>query len=203
MWLSDAVMQMYHLGLILAALVATLALILWNLGKAIVVRADAAQRLLPSFLPVKAEERPAHDQAEIVAEVPPRIRRRTLARLSEDGADSSVVSRLLESDISTQVVKNLERAFDSYATGRTTIARYRASVESEEQAVLRYLANARIESTKLSDLQGVEEASQALEAIRWCLRWAEEMERSGRTERGPSSSQAVTPASASPSEALI
>ncbi len=196
-------MQMYHLGLILAALVATLPLILWNLGRAIVVRADAAQRPLSGFLPVKAEERPAHDQAEIVAEVSPRIRRRTLARLSEGGGDPGMVTRLLESDISTQVVKNLERAFDSYATGRTTIARYRASVESEEQAMLRHLANARIESTKLSDLQDVEEANQALEVIRWCLRWAEEMERSGRTEQGPPSAQAVNPASLSPSEALI
>jgi len=169
-------MQMYHLGLILAALVALLVFIFRKLTQAILVNGEAGQRTIPAIsrpIPAKAEVPHAQSQADIAVEAVPRIRRRTLVRKSDGGGDPGPAMNLLNSDLYTQVEKNLERAFESYATGRTTLARYRASVEAEEKAMIRHLASATIERAKPNDHA---DAARALEAIRWCLHWADDIE---------------------------
>lgn len=178
-------MKIYHLALILIVLAALLGLIARELGKALGSgrsHTDGRQSGSLTWPSGKlANEEPS--LTEQPAAIVQRTRQRTLKSHSAGGGDPNLAQQLLERDIYGQLEISLERAFESYISGRTTLGRYRKTIMAERMAMIRHLDEINAgRSTEVDDRSQAESAEAALATIDWCLRWADDIERQKRTD---------------------
>lgn len=169
-------MKMYHLALILIVLAMLLGFIAMQMGMALRARRTRADAYPPdgthkSSTRLPTEQPPLADNAHLSA---PRTRQRILKRASA-GGEAKLSQQFLESDIFGQLERNLERAFESYAIGRTTLSRYRKTVAAERLAMIRHLDE--INNGRPTADGERSQAEAALAAIDWCLAWADDIER--------------------------
>lgn len=178
-------MKMYHLALMLIALATLLGLIARQLGRALAsgsAQADAGS--LGSLIRPSRKLSPAEPLlADQSASLAPRTRQRTLKRPSAGGGGPNLAQQFLERDIYGQLELNLERAFESYVSGRTTLSRYRKTVSAERLAMIRHLDEISADRPQENvDRSQTGAAKAALAAIDWCLSWADDIECQKRSD---------------------